>query len=168
MNSVKVVMGFLELAAAVKFLRAAELGLFLKADFFTYDLCVGIYVALCLACGLYLLNVYRLPHDHGAPESVGVVRLVCSLAFLSLGLYLMPGLFKDADGRPQKPRGVVSEWVRSFLLTDPLPPAASAAAGPEGRATGRRRPVWHSDLNQALAQAEKEGKPVFIDFTGLT
>ncbi len=64
MNSVKVVMGFLELAAAFKFVRAAELNFLAKSEYFTYDLVMGIYIALCVACGLYLLNVYRLPHDH--------------------------------------------------------------------------------------------------------
>ena len=68
LNTVKVVMGFLELAAAFKFLRAAELNYFVKTEFLTYDLVLGIYIALSVACGLYLLGVYRLPHDHGAPN----------------------------------------------------------------------------------------------------
>ena len=45
------------------------------SKFFTFDLVLGIYVALSVACGLYLFNVYRLPHDHEAPESIGVPRL---------------------------------------------------------------------------------------------
>src|SRR5262249_1363253 len=107
------------------------------------------------------------PHDHGAPESVGVLRLLWGLAFLSLGVYLVPLLFKNAEGEPQKPRGEVAEWVSSFLLPDPSPPGASAAL-PGGAAAPRQRLVWHTDLNEALALAEKEGKPLFIDFTGLT
>src|SRR5207248_3031440 len=71
LNSVKVVMGFLELAAAVKFLRGGELLLTGRGVYLSFDLALGIYVALCLACGLYLLNVYRLPHDYQAPETNG-------------------------------------------------------------------------------------------------
>lgn len=148
MNSIKVVMGFLELAAAFKFVRAAELNFLAKSEYFTYDLVMGIYIALCVACGLYLLNVYRLPHDHEAPESIGVLRLVFGLVFLSFALYLLPGLFRDDRGRSQKPRGIAYEWVSAFLLPD----------NPSD---------WRGDLRAALAAAEREKKPLFIDFTGL-
>jgi thiol:disulfide interchange protein len=148
MNSVKVVMGFLELAAAFKFVRAAELNFLGKSEYFTFDLVLGIYVALAVACGLYLLNVYRLPHDHDVAESIGVPRLVFGLVFLSFAFYLLPGIFKDDHGRSQKPRGVVYEWVSAFLLPD-------------------ERSEWGTDLPAALARAERESKPLFIDFTGL-
>jgi thiol:disulfide interchange protein DsbD len=148
MNSVKVVMGFLELAAAFKFVRAAELNLTRKTDYFSFDLVLGIYVALAVACGLYLLNVYRLPHDHGAPEAVGVPRLVLSLVFLSFGLYLLPGLFKGDKGKSQQPRGEAYQWVQAFLLPD----------DPSD---------WQTNMGVALAQAEREKKLLFIDFTGL-
>jgi thiol:disulfide interchange protein len=148
MNTVKVTMGFLELAAACKFVRAAELNLTRAADLFSFDLVLGVYVALAAACALYLFGLYRLPHDHEPPETIGVPRLGFALVFLALGLYFLPGLFKDDRGRSQKPSGVVYEWVRSFLLPDP-----SLA--------------WSADLATALAQAERENKPLFIDFTGL-
>jgi thiol:disulfide interchange protein DsbD len=148
MNSVKVVMGFLELAAAFKFVRAAELNLLGKSDYFTFDLVLGVYVALAVACGLYLFNVYRLPHDHEAAESIGVPRLIFGLVFLSFAFYLLPGLFKDDKGQSQKPRGVAYEWVSSFLLPD-------------------NGSDWRTDLGAALALAEREKKPLFIDFTGL-
>src|SRR5207248_8229764 len=76
LNSVKVVMGFLELAAAFKFFRSAELAYRGGSTaLFTYDLVLGTWVALALLAGLYLLNVYRLPHDSPA-EHLGVPRLV--------------------------------------------------------------------------------------------
>ncbi|HTU94133.1 MAG TPA: cytochrome c biogenesis protein CcdA [Gemmataceae bacterium] len=148
MNSVKVVMGFLELAAAFKFVRAAELNFLAASNYFTFDLVLGIYVALAVACGLYLLNVYRLPHDHDAAESIGVPRLVFGLVFLSFAFYLLPGIFKDDKGKSQKPRGVAYEWVSAFLLPDD-------------------RSSWGTDLAAALERAEREQKPLFIDFTGL-
>jgi thiol:disulfide interchange protein DsbD len=148
MNAVKVVMGFLELAAAFKFVRAAELNFLGKSEYFTFDLVLGAYVALAMVCGLYLLNVYRLPHDHDAAESIGVGRLMFGLVFLSFAVYVLPGIFKDDKGTSQKPRGVVYEWVSSFLLPD----------NPSD---------WRTDLRAALARAEREKKPLFIDFTGL-
>jgi thiol:disulfide interchange protein DsbD len=166
MNSVKVVMGFLELAAAVKFLRSAELNFFADSTYFTFDLSLGIYVALSFACGLYLLGVYRLPHDHEAPESIGVPRLLFSLAFITLGLYLMPGLFKNDEGKPQRPRGDLYSALESFLL--PESEAATPAAGSKNN--GERpsnRLTWHSKLQDALAEAKEKQKLVFIDFTGL-
>jgi thiol:disulfide interchange protein DsbD len=148
MNTVKVTMGFLELAAAFKFVRAAELNLRARSDYFTFDLVMCIYVALAVACGLYLLNLYRLPHDHEVPESIGVPRLIFGLIFLSMAIYFLPGVFRDDRGRSQMPRGVIYEWVSAFLLPD-------------------NPSEWSADLATALARADRENKPLFIDFTGL-
>ncbi len=151
MNSVKVVLGFLELAAVVKFLRAGELVLTGASTIFTFDLSLGIYVALALACALYLLGVFRLPHDHDAPETIGVPRLMFSLTFLTLALYMIPGLFKTAEGDSQRPHGEVYAWIESFLLPE-------AGVG--------EKLDWRINLKEALAEAERGKKLVFIDFTG--
>ncbi len=158
LNTVKVVMGFLELAAAFKFLRAAEINYFTVSQFLTYDLVLGIYIALAVACGLYLLGVYRLPHDHGAPESLSVPRLLFSIAFLGLALYLTPALFKTAVANPQqrvverqvRPDGTVFAWLNAFLLPEKsdLP--------------------WVGDLRKGLQTAKAEDKLVFLDFTAQT
>jgi thiol:disulfide interchange protein DsbD len=158
LNSVKVVMGFLELAAALKFLRAGELVSSSNPTFFTYDLVLGLYVALCVLCGLYLLGVYRLPHDSPA-EHVSVPQLLWSIIFLSLGLYLAPGLFHyGSEGAKQRPSGTIFAWVDSFLLPDPGEVKNTELA-------------WSVDLKQAVERnrklrAEGKGKPIFIDFTG--
>jgi thiol:disulfide interchange protein DsbD len=165
MNAVKVVMGFLEMAAVFKFLRAAELNYFSGSNWFTFDLTLGVYVALSIACGLYLLGLFRLPHDHEAPESIGVPRLLFSLTFLTLGVYLVPGLFKNEDGESQKPRGEVFLWVRSFLLPEPSTGAPVASAS--GRGGQRARLAWLTSYPEAVRQARAQGKPIFIDFTGL-
>jgi thiol:disulfide interchange protein DsbD len=148
MNIVKVVMGFLELAAAIKLFRTAELSLTGKAEYLTFDIALGGYIALALACGVYLLGLFRLPHDDGAPAHLGVARLLVSIAFIGLGLYMVPGLFKDSTGQRQRPSGVAFNWVESFLLPD-------------------EHFTRFCDLQQALKAAEDEKKLVFIDFTGL-
>ena len=163
LNAVKVVMGFLELAAAFKFLRAGELNFSVRTEFLTYDLVLGVYIALSAACGLYLLGAYRLPHDHGASETLSVPRLLFSIAFFGLALYLLPGLFKTADGEQQRPQGVVFAWLDSFLLPEDAGPVAGPARGPAGAASGRL--AWVGDLEQGLKQGAEEKKLVFLDFT---
>lgn len=161
LNSVKVVMGFLELAAALKFFRTSELirggG---HTSFFTYDLVLGTCVALTILCGLYLLGIFRLPYDTPA-EHLGVARLMCSLVFLSLGVTLLPGIFHSGPQvAPQRPAGTIPAWVDSFLL-------------PEAR-DGDGDLRWTGNLAGALDQAQAErrtaGKPqlVFVDFTGVS
>jgi thiol:disulfide interchange protein DsbD len=166
MNTVKVVMGFLELAAALKFFRAGVVYLRDRVVFFTYDLVLGTYIALALLCGLYLLKVYRLPHDDDPEPHLGVPRLMFSLAFLSLGFYLMPGLFKTGAGEQQRPNGAVFAWLDSFLLPDTSEPSAVMMPGNGKEATGHL--TWTGNLQKGLQDAEKEGKLVFIDFTGKT
>ena len=157
LDSVKVVMGFLELAAALKFFRTAELRVFSPPQYFTYDLVLAGWVAIAVACGLYLLNQYRLPHDEERP-GIGVPRLLFALLFLGLGVYLSPALFKGPEGR-QRPAGAVYAWVDAFLL--PEPDAESGMS-------------WGTDLPEALKKSKQArlsgGKPVpvFVDFTGVT
>lgn len=162
MNSVKVVMGFLELAAVVKFVRAGEIALTATSSIFTFDFSLGLYVAISVACGLYLLGMYRLPHDHDAAEHIGVPRLLFGLLFLTLGVYLTPGLFKTAEGEAQQPRGLVYGWVESFLLPDTDAPRPSAA----GTTKPGHALAWHHNLDEALAAARKDNRQVFVDFTG--
>jgi thiol:disulfide interchange protein DsbD len=182
MNALKVVMGFLELAAALKFLRAAELLSAGRAQFLTYDFVLGMYIALAILCGLYLLGLYRLPHDHDVPEHLGVPRLLFSLVFLSLAFYLMPALFKHGTGEPQRPTGTVFAWLDAFLLPEPPEivtvgvPANSNSAEPRAL-SAERSPVgtpdsaplaWVGNLQKGLQIARDQGRLVFIDFTGLT
>ncbi|MBA4188593.1 MAG: hypothetical protein C0467_11385 [Planctomycetaceae bacterium] len=148
LDSVKVVMGFLELAAALKFFRTAELRVFSPVELFTYDLVLSGWVAIAFACGLYLLNTYRLPHDEEKPN-IGVPRLLFAVLFMGLGFYLLPAIFKTADGKSQRPAGAVYAWVQAFLL-------------PESEKG------WGTDLKDAIERARKSGKPVLIDFTGVT
>jgi thiol:disulfide interchange protein DsbD len=157
LNSVKVVMGFLELAAALKFFRTAELRWLPEPAYFTYDFILGLWVALALGCGLYLLNMYRLGHDE-VQESIGVSRMLWGLVFLGLAFYILPGIFHTGGaGERQRPGGVVFAWIDAFLLPDP---------GSGGVAHGDLR--WTADLPRAVQQAKSTGKKVFVDFTGVT
>lgn len=160
LDSVKAVMGFLELAAAFKFFRTAEIGWSTVPEYFTYDVVLGAWVAISAACGLYLLNVFRLPHDEEAPN-IGVPRLLFALAFLGLAVYLWPATFKTADGKPQRPSGVVYAWIDAFLLPD-----TTRAAGSELPYSADLKAM----LEDARAETARTGQPayVFLDFTGVT
>jgi thiol:disulfide interchange protein DsbD len=155
LDSVKVVMGFLELAAVLKFFRTAEIRLADQPEYFTYDVVLAGWVAIAGATGLYLLNLFRLPHDEER-SNVGVVRMLIALAFLGLGVYLAPALVKSADGQRPRPAGVVYAWVEAFLLPDVEP--------------------WGTDLKAAvdrIVREKRDGKApekglIFVDFTGET
>jgi thiol:disulfide interchange protein DsbD len=155
MNSVKVVMGFLELAAALKFIRAGELVALPEATYFTFDTVMALYVAIAVMAGLYLLNVYRLPHDTPV-DNLGVMRMLMGLSFLGLGIYLAPSLMKSYDKKEdrwysQRSTGVVYAWVESFLLPD-----------------SQGELPWQRSLEKGLAEARQKGRLVFVDFTGET
>jgi thiol:disulfide interchange protein len=164
LNSVKVVMGFLELAAALKFFRTAELRfLDFGTVYFTYDLVLGIWVVLAIVCGLYLLNVFRFDHDTHS-EHVGVMRVLLALAFFSLAVYIAPAMLKHMNGESQRPRGVAFAWIDSFLLPEPR----FAAPGDDSELH------WSPNLKGTVDEARKEivraGKRqfIFVDYTGVT
>ncbi len=157
LNSVKVVMGFLELAAALKFLRTAELRLLPMPQYFTYDLVLGIWIAMAFICGLYLLNFFRLHHDEPI-EHIGVMRMLLGLVFLALGAYLAPAMFKQGKGEGQRPGGVVYAWVDSFLLPEPSQEDLPWSVNLKGT------------IDAARQELEKSGKRqfIFLDNTGIT
>jgi thiol:disulfide interchange protein DsbD len=161
LHTVKVVMGFVELAAALKFFRAAELVKFSEATLLTYDLVLVGWVVLSLLCGLYLLKLVRLGH-HEEELGVGVPRFLFGAGFLALSIYLVPALFLGGpDGGNQRPRGTVFAWIDAFLLPD----------SGDARSSDIK---WSGDLAKAITEARNErrvtGQPhyIFIDFTGET
>lgn len=170
LNTMKVVMGFLEVAAAIKFFRAAEMRW--KAgtpEFLTFDLSISIYIALCFLCGIYLLGFFKLPHDdHGdEKKSIGVGRLIWSMVFISLGIYLFPAMFRSPDGEKLRPAGVIYSWIESFLLPGgDTKPIKLAFASEKGTATPAQK--WFGFLPEAMVDAKTRKQRIFIDFTGVT
>lgn len=150
LNAVKVVMGFLELAAAFKFLSNTDL--VLGWGIFTHNSVLAVWTMIMLFTGLYLLGKIQLPHDSRL-ESIGVGRMLLSLFFLTFGLYLGTGLF----GRPI--HGLIYSYLPPALENGQI--AASGTAEEEEL-------HWIQDLEEGLAEARRTGKPVFIDFTGYT
>ncbi len=101
MNAVKVVGGLVEIALAFKFLNTAEIGFGAASSEAWIDaqLVLTVWVITALACGIYLLGLFRTDHDHDAIR-VGPLRMVSGIAFLCVALFLAPALF----GVPPKSR----------------------------------------------------------------
>lgn len=163
LNSVKVVLGFLELALAFKFLSIADL--VYHWGILDRDIFLVIWIVIFAALGLYLLGKIRLPHD-SPMDYIGVPRLLLALVTFMFVLYMIPGLW----GAPLK-------YLSGYLppLTTQQFKIGQMNSDPEME----RAPVKYGDLleipfgiqgyfdyEEALAAAKKEGKPLLIDFTG--
>jgi thiol:disulfide interchange protein DsbD len=144
MTDVKVVLGFLELALAVKFLSNADLvkqwGL-LKREVF-----IGLWVLIGTLTVLYLLGIIRISHSSRV-KKFGFIRIAFILLFVSVTVYLVPGL-----------------WNARLKLISGFPPPRNYSLFPPERRT-LFIPI-HNDYKTALERAKAENKPVLIDFTG--
>jgi thiol:disulfide interchange protein DsbD len=175
LNSVKVVMGFIEVAAALKFLSIADVT-FTDGNprWFTHDSVLCAWIALSALCGLYLLGFIRLPHDTPL-EYVGVPRLLLATGFIALALYLTPNLWRANSAGA----GTVGEGLAALLppdrrdLQEEAGPTGVAGKQPAPAAKGAGEEsepppvVWRRDYEEAWELAVKEHKLLFIDFTGL-
>ncbi|WP_224491070.1 thioredoxin family protein [Robertkochia flava] len=165
LNTVKVVLGFLELALAFKFLSNADL--VLQLHWLEREVFLAIWIAIFGALALYLFGKIQLPHDSPLTH-ISVGRLGLGLLVLTFVVYLIPGLWgaplKLISGFPppinysESPYGVGnSKGGNSTAGHDELP---------EGAHLGPHDIVSFHDYNQGLAYAKKVNKPVLIDFTG--
>ena len=165
MNTVKVVGGLVELAAAFKFVNTAEIGFHSvpEAAWVDEQTLLTIWVVMSLVCGIYLLGLFRTDHDQKEVK-VGPGRMVLGSGFLVLGLYLAPALFGHApDGQ-----------IYNQLVVGLLPPKGS-----ETKATStdpviaitqeksKHGVTWGMSYEAALAEARATNKRVLIDFTGV-
>lgn len=165
LNSVKVVLGFLELALAFKFLSNADL--VLQAHILEREVFLAIWIAIFGAMAFYLFGKIRLSHDSPLPH-ISSGRLILGLFVLSFTLYLIPGLWgaplKLISGFPpplnysESPYGVgYSKGSIAGLTEGELPEEAEL---------GPYQLVTFTDYDAGMAYAKAENKPVLLDFTG--
>ncbi|PKD19101.1 disulfide bond formation protein DsbD [Salegentibacter salinarum] len=168
LNTVKVVLGFLELAFALKFLSMVDQ--VYHWNILDRDIYLALWIVIFALLGFYLLGKLVFPHEKKI-ESVSVPRLMSAILVFSFVVYLIPGLF----GAPLK------------ALSGYLPPMGSqdfnmvtASAGPELESSSNScgTPLYSEflelphgiqgffDYEQAVACAREQNKPLFIDFTG--
>lgn len=162
MNSVKVSLGFLELAFAFKFLSNADL--VLQLHLLEREVFLAIWIAIFGAWALYLFGKITLPHDSPSTH-ISVGRLSLALLVLSFTVYMIPGLF----GAPLKlisafpPPQTYSESPRGFLGAAV---ETSKSDLPDGAKVGEHGIITFTDYDKGLAYAKEVNKPVMLDFTG--
>ncbi|MFV9483244.1 protein-disulfide reductase DsbD family protein [Christiangramia sp. ASW11-125] len=164
LNTVKVVLGFLELALAFKFLSNADL--VLQLHFLEREVFLAIWIAIFAVLALYLFGKIRLPHDSPL-EFISVGRLLLGIIVLTFTIYLIPGLWgaplKIISGFPpplqysESPDGIGSSGGLNTSVDSNLP---------EGADYGPHDLVSFHDYEQGMAYAEKQNLPVLLDFTG--
>ncbi|MEP0985957.1 thioredoxin family protein [Ekhidna sp.] len=162
LNSVKVVLGFLELALALKFLSVADLAY--HWGLLDREVFIALWIAIFGLLGLYLIGKLKLKSDSDS-NKISVARLILGVATFAFVISLIPGLW----GAPLKSlSGFLPPMsTHNFNLmqqdaggnTCEEPKYADILHWPHGLS-------GYFDYEQALACAKEQGKPVFIDFTG--
>lgn len=165
LNSVKVSLGFLELAFALKFLSNVDLAYHWK--WFDREVFLSLWIVIFGLFGLYLLGKLRFSHD-STVSHITIPRLFLAVVCLSFTVYLVPGLW----GAPLKS---VSAFLPPMSSQDfDLSSGSSHEKQPVNTGTRKYTDLFEApkgfqpffDYDEGIAYAQHAGKPVMIDFTG--
>lgn len=170
LNSVKVVLGFIELAFALKFLSNADMAY--HWGILDREVFIVLWIVIFALLGMYLLGKLKFNHDSDV-KHVSVTRLFLAILSFSFSMYLVPGLW----GAPLKAVSgfLPHQGTQDFDLYSPQFAAMSGlAAGTESHTNKKYADRLHAplgidaffDYEEGMAYAKKVGKPVFLDFTG--
>lgn len=144
MNCIKVCLGFLELAFALKFLSVADLAYGWRLlDRETF---LALWIVIFALLGFYLLGKIKFPHDEDEDDKVGVTRFFLALISLAFAVYMVPGLW----GAPLK---AVSAFAPPMKTQD-------------FNLYTNEVHAQFTDYDAGMAYAKQHGKPVMVDFTG--
>ena len=167
LNSVKVCLGFLELAFALKFLSAADL--VWHWEWFDREVFLVLWIVIFILMGFYLLGKIKFSHDSDLPF-ISVPRLFLAMFSFAFAVYMFPGLW----GAPVSVLSGLAPPMNTqdFILTG----GGSASAATDTSFPSKvkyddvfKKPVGFTpffDLEEGLAYAKKVNKPVMLDFTG--
>ena len=148
LNTTKVILGFLELAFAFKFLSNADLvdhwG-FLKREVF-----IGIWIGIFIGLALYIFKKIRFPHD-SADKKISSPRVTFGILILAFVIYLIPGTFKTPS------------WNLGLLSGFPPPQFYSIYEQENDCPLGLN---CYKDFEKGVAAAKEANKPILLDFTG--
>ncbi len=173
LNSVKVVLGFLELALGLKFLSIADQ--VYHWNLLDREVYLAIWIVIFTLIGFYLLGKIILPHDSKL-EKVSVSRLMLAIASFTFVVYLIPGMF----GAPLK---ALAGYLPPMSTMDYDLPGLIAKTNSDSDQQQQvnilcEEPKYsdmlhfphgiqgYFDLDQAIKCSREQGKPIFIDFTG--
>jgi len=180
LNSVKVVLGFLEMALAMIYLSRADL--VMHWGLLDREIFLGAWIVIFLMLGLYLLGKLRLPHDD-AVEKLSVPRLLLAMSAFWFVAYLVPGLWgaplpmlggympeSNSHMGVMMLEGQVSVSTQTTTIggeTNDICTYPNKISGHLAEGTPKGFCAFY-DLEQGMAYAREVGKPVFLDFTGHT
>jgi thiol:disulfide interchange protein len=170
LHSVKVVLGFLELALALKFLSNVDLAY--HWEWFDRELFLALWVIIFALLGFYLLGKLRFAHDSQV-SFLSLPRLLLAILALAFTAYLVPGLW----GAPLKAVAAFlpPQYTQDFdLYTASLPSAMGAAASAASHPACKYNQLFRAplkldaffDYEEAAAYARQVHKPLLVDFTG--
>ncbi|PBI82874.1 Thiol:disulfide interchange protein DsbD precursor [Flavobacterium sp. ACN2] len=166
LNTVKVVLGFLELALAFKFLSNADL--VLQLHFLEREVFIAIWIAIFGAMTLYLFGKITLPHD-SPTNHISVGRLYLGLLTFVFTMYLIPGLWgaplKLISAFPPPPQYSESPFGVGGSGNGAVS-SESIKGLPEGAELGPHGIMVFHDYEDGLAYAKEINKPIMLDFTG--
>jgi len=151
MNTVKVILGFVELAAAFKFISNADL--VWQWGLVSRPLTIAFWIVISAMAGFYLIGKLRLSHD-GEAKPISTWSLLASMPFFAFAIYILPGLFGSN-------LGIWDAWLPPKTARDIgiISSTTVSASSDEG---------WSKDYETSRNVAIQSGKPIFIDFTGYT
>lgn len=168
LNSVKVVLGFVELALGLKFLSVADQTY--HWGLLDREVYLAIWIVIFTLLGLYLLGKIRFAHDEPI-EHLTVPRLALSIGVLAFVVYLLPGMW----GAPLKalsgymPPITTQDFVIGQGTAVHADAVTEEAPVAEGNKYGLHLPLGlngYFTLEDGIAAAQKSGKPIFVDVTG--
>ena len=157
MNMVKVLLGFIELAAAVKFLSNVDL--VMGWTWISRPFAISLWIAIFIVATLYILGLFALKNEE-KPSSIGAGRVMLSLPFLIFSIYLIPGLLGSS-------LGIWDAWLPPKQATDVSVVSTLASFRGSSLQTSSDE-GWLSSYKQALEEGRAEKRAIFIDFTGYT
>ncbi|WP_281633474.1 protein-disulfide reductase DsbD family protein [Flavobacterium luteolum] len=162
LNSVKVFLGFLEMALAFKFLSNADL--VLQLHWLERETFLAIWIAIFGTLAFYLFGKIQLPHDSPV-SNISVGRLGLGVLVLAFTIYLIPGIW----GAPLKMISGFPPPMHYSEIPNGLNNSSSKEITqnlPEGAELGPHNIMAFTDYDLGMKYAKKIGKPVMIDFTG--
>ncbi len=188
LNQIKVVLGFVELMFALKFLSNADLSQGWRL--LDREIFIAFWVVLSILIGIYLLGKLKLSHDDETPkniygqEYVSIFKLFLAIGFFTFAVYLIPGMWGA-------PLNGVSAFVPPMGTFEPFGGGASVGGAPANSATSETKSeggpvkyvadmkiyepqvvrslglVTYFDYDEAVAASKKLKKPIMLDFTGI-
>lgn len=168
LNSVKVVLGFIEIAFAFKFLSTADV--VYHWGILDREIYLTIWIVIAFLLGMYLLGKIKFSHDSDLPF-ISVPRFLLACLSFCFAVYMIPGLF----GAPLKAlSGLLPPMQTQDFIIGADDNAHSAPAENNKTITAKHADLLHLphgltgyfDYKEALAASKATGKPIFVDFTG--